>query len=88
MLESGPQGTWGEGVVGGREVSSSAPSVLIYPEDPHSVQLGKLGDEHGEQGDGIDYKVGPVVFGVEAGQDVPVGQRREMGGRERGKENG
>ena len=52
-------------------MSSSAPSVLINPKDPHAVELGKLGDEDGEQGDGVDHKMDSVVFGVEAGQDVP-----------------
>lgn len=32
----------------GKEVSSSALSVLINPKDPHAVQLGQLGDEYGE----------------------------------------
>lgn len=51
----------------GKEVSSSALSVLINSKDPHAVQLGQLGDEHGEQGNGVDDKMDPVVFGVEAG---------------------
>ncbi len=48
-------------------VSSSALSVLINPEDPHAVQLGQLGDEHSEQGNRVDHKMHPIVFGVEAG---------------------
>lgn len=51
----------------GKEESSSALSVLINPEDPHAVQLGQLGDEHREQGDSVDQKMGPIIFGVEAG---------------------
>ena len=49
------------------EVSSSALSVLINPKDPHAVQLRQLGDEDSEQGDRVDHKMDPVVFGVEAG---------------------
>ncbi len=55
----------------GKEVSSSALSVLINPEDPHTVQLGQLGDEYSEQGNGVDHKMGPIVFGVEAGEYIP-----------------
>lgn len=51
-------------------MSSSALSVLINPKDPHTVQLGQLGDEHGEQGDGVDHKMDPIVFGVEAGEYI------------------
>lgn len=51
----------------GKEVSSSASSVLINPKDPHAVQLRQLGDEDGEQGDGVHHEMSPVVFGVEAG---------------------
>lgn len=50
-----------------KEVSSSALSVLINPKDPHTVQLGKLGDEYSEQGNRVDHKMNPIVFGVEAG---------------------
>lgn len=50
-----------------KEVSSFDLSVLINPEDPHTVQLGQLGDEHSEQGNGVDHKMDPIVFGVEAG---------------------
>lgn len=50
-----------------KEVSSSAVSVLINPKDPHTVQLGQLGNEYREQGDSVDNKMGPIVFGVEAG---------------------
>ncbi len=49
-----------------KEVSSSALSVLINPKDPHTVQLRQLGDEHGEQRNGVDHKMHPIVFGVEA----------------------
>lgn len=51
----------------GKEVSSSTLSVLINPKDPHTVQLGQLGDEYSEQGNSVDHKMGPIVFGVEAG---------------------
>lgn len=51
----------------GKEVSSSALSVLINPKDPHTVQLGQLGDEYSEQGNCVDHKMGPIIFGVEAG---------------------
>lgn len=54
----------------GKEVSSSALSVLINPKDPHTVQLGQLGDENGEQGNGVDHKMDPIVFGVEAGENI------------------
>lgn len=50
-----------------KEVSSSALSVLINPKDPHAVQLWQLGDEYSEQGNSVDHKMGPIVFGVEAG---------------------
>lgn len=50
-----------------KEVSSSALSVLINPKDPHAMQLGQLGNEYSEQGDSVDHKMGPIVFGVEAG---------------------
>lgn len=50
-----------------KEESSSAVSVLINPKDPHTVQLGQLGNEYREQGDSVDNKMGPIVFGVEAG---------------------
>ena len=52
-------------------MSSSALSVLINPKDPHAVELRQLGDEHGEQGNGVHHKMDPVVFGVEAGENVP-----------------
>lgn len=58
-------------------MSSSASSVLINPEDPHAVQLGQLGDEHGQQGHGVDHKMHPVVFGVEAGQYVSEEEEEE-----------
>lgn len=51
----------------GKEVSSSALSVLVNPKDPHAVELGQLGDEYSEQGNSVDNKMGPIVFGVEAG---------------------
>lgn len=51
-------------------MSSSAVSVLINAEDPHTVQLRQLRDEHSEQGNRVDHKVDSVVFGVEAGEDV------------------
>lgn len=54
----------------GKEVSSSALSVLVNPKDPHTVQLRQLGDEHSEQGNSVDHKMGPIVFGVKAGKDV------------------
>lgn len=47
--------------------SSSDLSVLINPKDPHAVQLGQFGDEHGEQRNCVDHKMGSVIFGVEAG---------------------
>lgn len=59
----------------GKEVSSSALSVLINPKDPHAVQLGQLGDEYSEQGNSVDHKMDPVVFGVEAGEDVQDDRR-------------
>lgn len=37
------------------------------------MELRQLGDEHGEQGHGVDHKVTAVVLGVEAGQDVAGG---------------
>lgn len=37
------------------------------------MQLGQLGNQHGEQGNGVDHKMDAVVFGVEAGQYVPEG---------------
>lgn len=52
-------------------------SVLINPKDPHAVQLGQLGDEHREQGERVDHEMGPVVFGVEAGQYVPGSEGNE-----------
>lgn len=55
----------------GKEVSSSALSVLVNPKDPHTVQLGQLGDEYSEQRDRVDHKMDPIVFGVEAGQYIP-----------------
>lgn len=55
----------------------SIPSVFINPEDPDAVELGQLGDQHGQQGDGVDRKMDAVVFGVEAGQDVPEDRRQE-----------
>lgn len=55
---------------GGMAVSSSAPSVLVNAKDPNSVKLGELGNEHGHQGDRVDHKVGPVILGVEAGEDI------------------
>lgn len=47
-----------------------ASSVLVNPEQPDSVQLRKLGDEHGEQRHRVDDEVDPVVLGVEAGEEV------------------
>lgn len=55
------------GTEGRKEVSSSAASVLINAEDPHTVQLRQLRDEHGEQRHRVDHKMDAVVFGVEAG---------------------
>lgn len=49
-----------------------AASVLVDPEEPDSVQLRELGDEHGEQGHGVDDEVNPVVLGVEACEEVPT----------------
>lgn len=40
------------------------------------MQLGQLGNQHGEQGDGVDHKMDAVVFGVEAGQYVPEERRQ------------
>lgn len=51
----------------GKEAPSSSLSVLINPKDPDAVELRQLGDEHGEQGDGVDHKMDPIVLGVEAG---------------------
>lgn len=51
----------------GKEAPSSSLSVLINPKDPHAVQLRQLGDEHGEQGNGVDHKMDPIILGVEAG---------------------
>lgn len=45
-------------------------SVLVNSKDPHSVQLRQFGDENGQQGHGVDHKMGLIVFGVEAGEDV------------------
>lgn len=45
-------------------------SVLVNPKNPHSVQLRQFGDENGQQGHGVDHKMGLIVFGVEAGEDV------------------
>lgn len=50
-------------------------SVLINPKDPHAVQLGQLGDENGQQGNGVDHKMDPVIFGVEAGENIPEYRR-------------
>lgn len=51
-------GGWGGGV---------RPSVFVNPKDPDAVKLGQLGNQHGEQGNGVDHKMVAVVFGVEAG---------------------
>lgn len=58
------------------ESRRSVPSVLINPKDPDAVQLGQLGNQHGEQGNGVDHKMDAVVFGVEAGQYVPEERRQ------------
>lgn len=47
-------------------------SVLVNPKEPDSMQLRKLGDEHGEQRHCVDDEVDPVVLGVEAGEEVPT----------------
>lgn len=61
-----------------KESTSSSLSVLVNPKDPHAMQLWQLRDEHSEQGNGVEHKMDPVVFGVEAGEDVPecVGQTK------------
>lgn len=56
-------------------------SVLVHAKDPHTVQLWQLGDEYSEEGKSIEHKMDCVVFGVEAGEDVP-----EDGGRQKEKQ--
>lgn len=48
----------------------SVPSVFVNPKDPHSVQLRQFGNENSEQGHSVDHKMGLVIFGVKAGEDV------------------
>lgn len=63
---------------GGEEVSGQkAPSVLVDPEEPDAVQLRKLRDEHGEQRHRVDDEVDPVVFGVEAGEEVATEEKSQ-----------
>lgn len=59
---------------------TEASSVLVNAEEPDSVQLRKLGDEHGEQGHRVDDEVDPVVLGVEAGEEVATEDRAEEKG--------
>lgn len=51
-------------------------SVFVNPKDPDAVQLGQLGNQHSEQGNGVDHEMDAVVFGVEAGENVPERRRR------------
>lgn len=53
-------------------------SVLVNPEEPDSMQLRKLGDEHGEQRHRVDDEVDPVILGVEAGEEVPAEDRAKV----------
>lgn len=54
-------------------------SVLVDTKDPHAVELGQLGQKDAEQGGRVDDKVHRVVFGVEAGEEVPGGERETLG---------
>lgn len=45
-------------------------SVLVDSKDPDSVELGQLGDQDAHEGDGVDDEVYPVVFRVEAGEEI------------------
>lgn len=42
-------------------------SVLVDPEDPDAVKLRQFGNQDGHEGDGVDYKVYPIILGVKAG---------------------
>lgn len=47
-------------------------SVLIDSEETDPVELRKFGDEHGEQGNGVDDEVDPIILCIETGQEIPV----------------
>lgn len=53
-------------------------SVFVDPKYPYSVKLRQFGEEDAEEGAGVDEEMCRVVFGVETGENVPVG--REQGG--------
>lgn len=36
------------------------------------MELRKFGDKHGEQGNGVDDEVDPVILCIETGQEIPV----------------
>lgn len=53
-------------------------SVLVDPEESHSVELRQLGQEDAEQRAGVDEEVCGIVFRVKAGQNVPVTRHRKQ----------
>lgn len=78
LHQTAPKRRWVQPASAGLgERLEKASSVLVNPEEPDSVQLRKLGDEHGEQRQCVDGEVDPVVLGVEAGEEVPSDDREK-----------
>lgn len=49
-----------------------ASSVLINSKETDPVELRQFGDKYGEQGNGVDDEVDPVILCIETGQEIPV----------------
>lgn len=54
------------------------PSVFINPKETDAVELRQFGDKHGEQGNGVDDEVDPVILCIETGEEIPAEGRTRI----------